>query len=460
MSHLGHLTERNISEIAQIIGHEATSLRDHLTEENFISGWTVTQCKNVIRYIREKYPSLNHITLTGRKADLVRSAHQALNYSPKNRGYNGWNTPNIDVPKLVEHTKFKQNRCPFIIDWQNLMASGVVSGNTSQFRLKLQPEQVKQLHKPRRDRTIGLHLRLFSSAGNHESWNNVAATGVCVYINKTFITISGSKNKAGVKKRGYHVAKPLDISNKAQEIMEIEILCQTHFTGVCVAELATFHSFDDMITNIIRRCKGIPASEKKCQICDHKEELMRCSRCKTAWYCGEEHQQRHWPYHQRLCKPYKSKPKLPRIGGDKVDEDIQIGESRVSLRCPLTIKRIDIPVRGINCNHPQCFDLRGFLNFCAVTGVWQCPVCTNACQFKDLGIDDEMDKILKNTSDEIDQVRLFPNGKYEPITLEEIRAEHANPVQNGKGKKRKREDGDEPPTKKAGATKITAIELD
>lgn len=38
--------------------------------------------------------------------------------------------------------------------------------------------------------------------------------------------------------------------------------------------------------------------------------------------------------------------------------------------------------------------------------------------FEDLGIDDEMDKILKNTSDEIDQVRLFPNGKYEPITLE------------------------------------------
>jgi hypothetical protein len=37
---------------------------------------------------------------------------------------------------------------------------------------------------------------------------------------------------------------------------------------------------------------------------------------------------------------------------------------------------------------------------------------------EDLGIDDEMDKILKNTSDEIDQVRLFPNGKYEPITLE------------------------------------------
>jgi hypothetical protein len=27
-----------------------------------------------------------------------------------------------------------------------------------------------------------------------------------------------------------------------------------------------------------------------------------------------------------------------------------------------------------------CFE--GFLNFCAVTGVWQCPVCTNACQFK------------------------------------------------------------------------------
>ena len=66
-----------------------------------------------------------------------------------------------------------------------------------------------------------------------------------------------SKNKAGVKKRGYHVAKPLDISNKAQEIMEIEILCQTHFTGVCVAELATFHSFED-VTNFIVQFKPSP----------------------------------------------------------------------------------------------------------------------------------------------------------------------------------------------------------
>ena len=45
------------------------------------------------------------------------------------------------------------------------------------------------------------------------------------------------------------------------------------------------------------------------------------------------------------------------------------------------------------------------------------------------------------------------------MLLWEIRAEHKN-IHNGKGKKRKRDDGDEPPAKKAGATKITAIELD
>ena len=37
---------------------------------------------------------------------------------------------------------------------------------------------------------------------------------------------------------------------------------------------------------------------------------------------------------------------------------------------------------------------------------------------QDLGVDEEMERILSSTSEDIDQVRLFPNGKYEPITLE------------------------------------------
>jgi len=204
---------------------------------------------------------------------------------------------------------------------------------------------------------------------------------------------------------------------------------------------------------------------KKCEICDKKTDLLRCSRCKTAWYCGAKHQQDHWPRHQRLCKPYKPRPPLPRVNMNTDDDDIQVGESRVSLRCPLTIKRITTPVRGTSCHHPQCFDLKGYLEFCCQTGNWQCPVCSNSCKYEDLGIDEEMGKILSSTGSEIDQVRLFPDGKYQPITLEQIRQEHKGEFKQSKKRKRVENvdlSGDpEPPTKKViGATKNTAICLD
>jgi len=353
----------------------------------------------------------------------------------------------LDVPKLIEDPRFKQNRCPFIIDWQNKTAVGIVPNNPSCFQLQLSEKEVRELKKPRRERTIGLHLRLFSSEAKHEDWSCIAATGITVYINKDFIPIHSSKQKPGAKKKGYRVAKPLDISDKAQPTLDVEIHCQTNFTGICVAELATFYSMDQMIKRIIRKCRGVNAAEKKCEVCNKNENLMRCSRCKTAWYCGEKHQQQHWEYHQRICKPFKTRPNLPKVNVNSPgDDELQLGESRVSLRCPLTIKRMELPVRGVACHHPQCFDLQGYLGFCMTTGVWQCPVCTKSCRFTDLGLDDNMEKIIKETGEEIDQVRLFPNGTYRAITLAEIRREDQRA---GQRKKRKRKDKTAPtPSKK------------
>ena len=30
----------------------------------------------------------------------------------------------------------------------------------------------------------------------------------------------------------------------------------------------------------------------------------------------------------------------------------------LSLRCPVSLQRIEIPVRGLNCTHLACFDLK------------------------------------------------------------------------------------------------------
>ena len=54
-----------------------------------------------------------------------------------------------------------------------------------------------------------------------------------------------------------------------------------------------------------------------------------------------------------------------------------------------------------------------------------------------------MSKILEETGDEIDTVRLYSDGTYKSITLEEIQEEDAKTQQIKKRKKRNKPDGSE-----------------
>lgn len=48
---------------------------------------------------------------------------------------------------------------------------------------------------------------------------------------------------------------------------------------------------------------------------------------------------------------------------------------KVSLKCPMTFKRIVLPTRGTDCKHLQCFDLETYLQVNSERGTWRCPVC-------------------------------------------------------------------------------------
>lgn len=48
---------------------------------------------------------------------------------------------------------------------------------------------------------------------------------------------------------------------------------------------------------------------------------------------------------------------------------------KVSLKCPITYRRITLPARGHDCKHIQCFDLESYLQLNAERGSWRCPVC-------------------------------------------------------------------------------------
>ena len=42
---------------------------------------------------------------------------------------------------------------------------------------------------------------------------------------------------------------------------------------------------------------------KKCNVCQQEEgELLRCSRCKKVYYCGQECQKKDWAEHKQTCK--------------------------------------------------------------------------------------------------------------------------------------------------------------
>lgn len=59
------------------------------------------------------------------------------------------------------------------------------------------------------------------------------------------------------------------------------------------------------------------------------------------------------------------------------DIDLVHKNEIMSIKCPLTLSLIDTPIRGKNCNHINCFDLKAYAQINKTTTVkkWMCPIC-------------------------------------------------------------------------------------
>jgi hypothetical protein len=70
----------------------------------------------------------------------------------------------------------------------------------------------------------------------------------------------------------------------------------------------------------------------------------------------------------------------------KADFDI------VHTRCPLSLWEIDTPVRGIECEHLQCYDADAYVDVNIKTRNvekrWKCPVCSKLTRPEDLVVDE------------------------------------------------------------------------
>lgn len=54
-----------------------------------------------------------------------------------------------------------------------------------------------------------------------------------------------------------------------------------------------------------------------CELCGKMENLLKCGRCRSSFYCSKEHQKQHWKKHKLICKETdraqlpKQKPEQP-----------------------------------------------------------------------------------------------------------------------------------------------------
>lgn len=50
-----------------------------------------------------------------------------------------------------------------------------------------------------------------------------------------------------------------------------------------------------------------------CELCGKMENLLKCGRCRSSFYCSKEHQKQHWKKHKLICKePDKAQQQPPK----------------------------------------------------------------------------------------------------------------------------------------------------
>ncbi|KAL1972463.1 hypothetical protein VTN31DRAFT_6877 [Thermomyces dupontii] len=94
------------------------------------------------------------------------------------------------------------------------------------------------------------------------------------------------------------------------------------------------------------------------------------------------------------------------------DAEIVATSSVMSLKCPLSTLRIEVPCRSVLCTHNQCFDASSFLQLQEQAPTWTCPVCNKSTSFESLQIDQYVDEALRSTPSSVEQVTIEPNGEW------------------------------------------------
>mmetsp|Transcript_10435 Transcript_10435/g.18789 ORF Transcript_10435/g.18789 Transcript_10435/m.18789 type:complete len:507 (-) Transcript_10435:26-1546(-) len=98
------------------------------------------------------------------------------------------------------------------------------------------------------------------------------------------------------------------------------------------------------------------------------------------------------------------------------DDIVCVSSHKLSLRCPISMDRIEFPVRGDLCSHVQAFDLQAYLRsneqMRAFNQRWVCPICSLNLRPSDLIHDGFVQDVLTKTGSEVDEVTLAADGTW------------------------------------------------
>ncbi|XP_060845226.1 E3 SUMO-protein ligase PIAS3-like [Rhopalosiphum padi] len=99
---------------------------------------------------------------------------------------------------------------------------------------------------------------------------------------------------------------------------------------------------------------------------------------------------------------------------NKSDVDFRVNTHSVTIKDPLTMQRMKLPARGVECVHLQCFDAISFLQMNEQKQTWLCPLCKKQVKFENLEIDEYFFKIVQSptVSEECENVILLKDGTW------------------------------------------------
>ena len=87
-------------------------------------------------------------------------------------------------------------------------------------------------------------------------------------------------------------------------------------------------------------------------------------------------------------------------------EGVEQTALKLSLKCPISCRRITLPARGKDCPHIPCFDLQTYLIMNAEKAQWKCPICNRPALLEGLEVDQYIWGICTSVPEEYSEVTL------------------------------------------------------